>query len=64
MGTKPFTSTDAEFLQACERADVKVTKRQWRKWCRKFGSAYLRGRAKKLPDHPQAVGVVETARSS
>jgi hypothetical protein len=29
-----------EFRDACSKAGVKTTKRQWRKWERGFGSAF------------------------
>ncbi len=35
-----YDGADGQFLAACEKAGVKATYRQWRKWCTKRGSAY------------------------
>jgi hypothetical protein len=37
---------DSVFLDACEAAKVKPSRRQASKWRRKFGLAYTRGRSK------------------
>lgn len=30
-----------KFVKACTYAGIQPTKRQWRKWCRGVGSAYI-----------------------
>ena len=30
-----------KFAEACTRAGILPTKRQWRKWCRGIGAAYI-----------------------
>lgn len=37
---KPYRGADQKFLDACKRAGVQPTHRQWRKWTRGEGSAY------------------------
>ena len=36
--------SDKKFVDACSKADVKPTRRQYKKWQNKEGSAYNKGR--------------------
>lgn len=46
MFNRDFAKTNKEFQEACERAQVKPTKRQASRWHQKRGQAYTQGRAK------------------
>lgn len=37
---RQYTGSDKIFLECCNRADVKPTHRQWRKWNQQRGKAY------------------------
>jgi len=40
MTVKMFNGQDQKFIDACQKADVKPTARQYRKWLRGIGSAF------------------------
>lgn len=40
MAVKNYNGNDRAFLAACEKAKVQATHRQYRKYCRGFGSAH------------------------
>jgi hypothetical protein len=43
MSIRMHDGSDAAFVAACEKAGVKPTRRQYKKWQRKEGSAYTNG---------------------
>lgn len=40
MNVRDYKGTDQKFMDACLRAGVRPTHRQWRKWVNKRGSAF------------------------
>lgn len=44
MAIKMHDGSDKAFANACKKADVKPTRRQYKKWCNREGRAYTEGR--------------------